>query len=118
MSDRIERITRAYRGVMIVSRPAVAWWGRLHVTGVELLPLEGPLLLVGDHDSYWDTVAAGVAASPRRQIRALAESSMWKSKLLGGVLTGMGQIPIERGSGGEFAPDPAVEGGPPGACLR
>jgi 1-acyl-sn-glycerol-3-phosphate acyltransferase len=66
------------------------------VTGHELLPLEGPLLLVGDHDSYWDIVAAGIAAAPRRQIRALAKSSMWKNKLLGAVLTAMGQIPIVR----------------------
>src|SRR6185437_14454904 len=92
MSDRIERITRAYRGVMIASTPGVVWWGRLQVTGVELLPLDGPLLLVGDHDSYWDTVATGIAAMSRRQIRALSKSSMWKNKLLGAVLTGMGQI--------------------------
>ena len=65
MSDRIERITPAYRAVVIASRPGVVWWGRLQVTGVELLPLEGPLLLVGDHDSYWDTVATGIAAAPR-----------------------------------------------------
>src|ERR1044071_6270149 len=103
MSDRIERITRAYRAVMIASRPAVVWWGRLQETGVELLPLEGPLLLVGDHDSYWDTGATGIAASPRRQVRALAKSSMWKNKLLGAVLTGMGQIPIERGAGDSLA---------------
>ena len=109
MTDRVERITAAYRGVMIASTPGVVWWGRLHVTGVELLPLEGPLLVVGDHDSYWDTVATGIAAMPRRQIRALAKSSMWKNKLLGAVLTGMGQIPIERGSGDTGALDPAIE---------
>src|SRR5205823_10072055 len=99
----------AYRGVMLASGPEVVWWGRLRVMGVELLPLEGPLLVVGDHDSYWDTVATGIAAMPRRQIRALAKSSMWKNRLLGRVLTGMGQIPIERGSGDTGALDPAIE---------
>jgi 1-acyl-sn-glycerol-3-phosphate acyltransferase len=74
MSDRIERITGAYRGVMIASTPGVVWWGRLRVTGLELLPLQGPLLVVGDHDSYWDTVATGIAGMPRRQIRALAKA--------------------------------------------
>src|ERR1700739_3287460 len=117
MSDRIEPITRAYRGVMIASTPGVVWWGRLHVTGLELLPLQGPLLIVGDHDSYWDTVAAGIAALPRRQIRALAKSSMWKNKLLGGVLTGMGQIPIERGSRDSGALDRAIEELRTGACI-
>src|SRR4029079_10038478 len=117
MSDRIERISRAYGAVMIASRPGVVWWGRLQVTGVELLPLEGPLLLVGDHDSYWDTVATGIAAAPRRQVRALAKSSMWKNKLLGAVLTGMGQIPIERGSGDTGALDRAIEELRDGACI-
>ena len=117
MSSRIESITPAYRGVMLASTPAVVWWGRLRVTGLELLPLEGPLLLVGDHDSYWDTVAAGIAAMGRRQIRALAKSSMWKNGLLGAVLTGMGQIPIERGSGDTGALDRAIEELRNGACI-
>jgi 1-acyl-sn-glycerol-3-phosphate acyltransferase len=117
MDDRLEPITRAYRGVMIAATPGVVWWGRLHVTGVQLLPLEGPLLVVGDHDSYWDTVATGIAGMPRRQIRALAKSSMWKNKLLGTVLTGMGQIPIERGSGDAGALDRAIEELRNGACI-
>src|SRR4051812_46280555 len=117
MCDRIERITPTYRGVMIAARPGVVWWGRLQVTGVELLPLEGPLLVVGDHDSYWDTVATGIAAMPRRQVRALAKSSMWNNRLLGAVLTGMGQIPIERGSGNTAALDCAIEELRLGACI-
>jgi 1-acyl-sn-glycerol-3-phosphate acyltransferase len=117
MTDRIEPIMRAYRGVMIASTPSVVWWGRLTVTGVELLPLEGPLLLVGDHDSYWDTVATGIAGMPRRQIRALAKASMWKNRWLGVVLTGMGQIPIERGSGDSGALDRAIEELRGGACI-
>jgi len=117
MTDRVEQITRAYRGVMIASTPGVVWWGRLAVTGVELLPLEGPVLVVGDHDSYWDTVATGIAGMPRRQIRALAKASMWKNKWLGAVLTGMGQIPIERGSGDLGALDRAIEELRSGACI-
>jgi 1-acyl-sn-glycerol-3-phosphate acyltransferase len=117
MSDRVERITPAYRGVMIASTPGVVWWGRLRVIGLELLPLEGPLLVVGDHDSYWDTVATGIAAQARRQIRALAKSSLWSNKLLGSVLTGMGQIPIERGSGDSGALDRAIEELRNGACI-
>jgi 1-acyl-sn-glycerol-3-phosphate acyltransferase len=117
MTNRIERIPPAYRGVMIASTPGVVWWGRLQVTGLELLPLEGPLLVVGDHDSYWDTVATGIAAMPRRQIRALAKSSMWNNRLLGAVLTAMGQIPIERGSGDSGALDRAIEELRHGACI-
>ena len=117
MPERLEPITPAYRGVMIASTPGVVWWGRLQVTGLELLPLEGPLLVVGDHDSYWDTVTTGIAALPRRQIRALAKSSMWKNKLVGRVLTAMGQIPIERGSGDGGALDRAIAELRGGACI-
>ncbi len=117
MTDRIDRITPAYRAVMVASTPGVVWWGHLQVAGLELLPLEGPLLVVGDHDSYWDTVATGIAALPRRQIRALAKSSMWDNKLLGAVLTGMGQIPIERGSGDAGALDRAIQELRRGACI-
>ncbi len=93
MSDRIEQITPAYRAVMVASTPGVVWWGRLRVIGLELLPLKGPVLVVGDHDSYWDTVATGIAAQSRRQIRALAKSSMWSNRLLGGVSDGDGPNP-------------------------
>src|SRR5213082_2439269 len=117
MSERIEPVSPAYRGVMIAAWAGIVWWGQLRVTGVGLLPLDGPLLVVGDHDSYWDTVATGIAAMPRRQIRALAKSSMWKNKLLGVVLTGMGQIPIERGSGDAGALDRAIEELRGGACI-
>jgi 1-acyl-sn-glycerol-3-phosphate acyltransferase len=117
MSERIEKISPAYRAVMIASTPAVVWWGRLQVTGVELLPAAGPLLVVGDHDSYWDTVTTGIAARPRRQVRALAKSSMWENPLLGRVLTGMGQIPIERGSGDAGALDRAIEELRAGSCI-
>jgi 1-acyl-sn-glycerol-3-phosphate acyltransferase len=117
MSDRVESITPAYRAVMIASTPGVVWWGRLRVSGLELLPLEGPLLIVSDHDSYWDTVATGIAAMGRRQIRALAKSSMWENRLLGAVLTGMRQIPIERGTGDTGALDRVIEELRKGACV-
>ncbi len=81
------------------------------------MPEHGPVLLAGNHDSYWDPVAIGVAALPRRQIRALAKSSLWKIKGLGRVLDGMGQIPIERGQGDQNAMGRAIEELRGGACI-
>ncbi len=115
--ERVERITPAYRGVMYASTPLAVWWGRMQVTGLEHLPLTGPILLAGNHDSYWDTVSIGIAAMPRRQIRALAKSTLWKPPLLGSVLNGMGQIPIDRGKGDVGALDRAVEELEAGACI-
>lgn len=113
----VEPITRTYRLAMGVCALAVRWWGRLEVSGLEHLPLSGPVLLAANHDSYWDPVAIGIAALRSRQIRALAKSSMWKVRGLGRILDGMGQIPIERGAGDARALDRAVSELARGACI-
>jgi 1-acyl-sn-glycerol-3-phosphate acyltransferase len=108
--------TRTYRLVMALNRP-VAWWGRLRVEGLDLLPVSGPLLVVGNHDSHWDPVMVGIAALRRRQIRALAKSTLWDVRGLGPILNGMGQIPIERGAGDARALALAIETLRAGACI-
>jgi 1-acyl-sn-glycerol-3-phosphate acyltransferase len=106
----------AYRFVMALSTPAVKWWGRLDVSGLEHLPAEGPVLLAGNHDSYWDTVTIGIAGLPKRQVKALAKSSLWKPGI-GKVLDGMGQIPIERGKGDQGAIQRAIDELRGGSCI-
>lgn len=108
--------TRTYRLAMALNRP-VALWGRLRVEGLESLPAEGPLLVVGNHDSHWDPVMVGVAALKRRQIRALAKSDLWKIKPLAPILDGMGQVPIVRGAGDKEALAKAIEVLRAGACI-
>ncbi len=108
--------TRTYRLAMAVNRP-VAWWGRLQVEGLDALPENGPLLVVGNHDSHWDPVMVGVAAIKRRQIRALAKSTLWDVRGLGPVLDGMGQIPIVRGAGDKQALARAIEALREGVCI-
>jgi 1-acyl-sn-glycerol-3-phosphate acyltransferase len=116
MSDR-EPMTRTYRTALGICVPIVRLWGRLDVEGVEHLPAEGPLLVVGNHDSYWDPVVIGLAAIKRRQIRALSKSSLWKVKGLNKVLDGMGQIPIVRGTGDGDALDRAIAELRAGSCI-
>ena len=112
-----ERISPAYRFAMAVCTPIVRWWGRLEVSGLEHLPESGPVLLAGNHDSYWDPVAVGIAGLPRRQIRALAKSSLWKMPALAPILDGMGQIPIERGTRDTRAFARAIEELRGGVCI-
>jgi 1-acyl-sn-glycerol-3-phosphate acyltransferase len=116
VSDR-EPMTRTYRAALGICRPIVGWWGRLEVEGLEHVPVEGPVLIAGNHDSYWDPVVIGIAAIRRRQIRALSKSSLWKVKGMNKVLDGMGQIPIVRGSGDAGALDRAVAELAAGACV-
>ena len=112
-----ETFTTGYRVTLGILEPVVRGWGRLEVTGLEEVPESGPLLIAGNHDSYWDPVAIGVAALPRRQIRALAKSSLWKFPGLGPVLTSMGQIPVHRGRRDAAAMSRAIEELRAGACI-
>src|SRR3954449_8426069 len=108
--------TRTYSFAMAVNRP-VARWGRMRVVGLEALPEQGPLLILGNHDSHWDPIMVGIAAFERRQIRALAKSELWDVRGLGPVLDGMGQIPIQRGKGDKDALAKAIETLRAGACI-
>jgi 1-acyl-sn-glycerol-3-phosphate acyltransferase len=112
----LHRVPLVYRLVMLVATPIVRWWGRLQVHGVELLDPPGGTLVIANHDSLWDPVVVGVA-SPRRAVRALAKSSLWKNPVVAWVLDQMGQIPIERGRGDAAALAAAIEQLEHGACV-
>jgi len=116
MSDR-EPMTRTYRAALGLCRPVVRWWGRLEVEGLENIPANGPMIIAGNHDSYWDPVVIGIGAIGLRQIRALSKSSLWKVKGVNTVLDGMGQIPIVRGTGDADALDRAITELRGGSCI-
>jgi 1-acyl-sn-glycerol-3-phosphate acyltransferase len=112
-----ERASPTYRALLAALAPVIRPWGRLEVTGLEALPPSGPVLLASNHDSYWDPVAIGIAARGRRQIRALAKSSLWNMRWAAWILDGMGQIPVQRGAGDEAAMSRAIEALRAGACI-
>ena len=87
----------------------LAWWGRTRVSGIEAVPRTGPLLLVPNHDSQMDPVIVGVVLRRVRPLRFLARANLWQIPGLGPILSGMRQIPIERGAGDSGALDRAVE---------
>jgi 1-acyl-sn-glycerol-3-phosphate acyltransferase len=100
---------RAYRIVLAVAAPIMWRWSRMTVRGVELIPETGPLLVVANHDSYWDPLAIAVAARDRRQIRALAKSTLWKNRIVAAFMNNMGNIPVERGLSNDEAMVTAVK---------
>src|SRR5256885_2530317 len=86
----------------------LAWWGRLRVTGLEVLPESSPVLVVPNHDSQMDPVVLGVGLRKRRMLRYLARADLWRIPGLGPVMRGMRQIPIERGTRDASAIEAAV----------
>jgi 1-acyl-sn-glycerol-3-phosphate acyltransferase len=107
----------AYRVVVAIGTPIMAGWSRLRVTGVEHLPATGPVLVVGDHDSYWDPIAIAVAARKVRSIRALSKSTLWKTRVSAALMDSMGHIPVERGANNDAALAAAVQALRAGACI-
>jgi 1-acyl-sn-glycerol-3-phosphate acyltransferase len=112
----VAKVPLTYTTVMLVATPVVRWWGRLEVIGHDLLAAGGPTILMVNHDSAWDPLVVGVAAR-RRQIRALAKSSLWKTRAMAWLLDHMGQIPIERGRGDLAALAAAVDHLRQGQCI-
>jgi len=86
----------------------LSWWGRLRLTGLEVLPERGSVLVVPNHDSQMDPVLLGVALRKHRMLRYLARANLWKVPGLGPVMRGLRQIPIERGAGDAAAIGAAV----------
>jgi 1-acyl-sn-glycerol-3-phosphate acyltransferase len=114
-SDRVH-LTPAYRTVIGIGG-AFMRMSRIKVTGQESIPLSGPTVLIANHDSNWDPIALGYAARGRRQLLALAKSTLWKNPVVGKVLDGMGQIPIERGSSNHGAITAATQILKDGGCI-
>ncbi len=66
----------------------------LDVCGQELVPTQGPALLVGNHSGFLDGPIVVVSAP--RPVRALTKAELYRGPL-GGALTLIGQIPVRRG---------------------
>jgi 1-acyl-sn-glycerol-3-phosphate acyltransferase len=69
---------------------------RMRVSGVENIPLTGPVVLASNHRSNLDPFFLGVS-SPR-QIHFMAKAELWKVKFLGKIITALGAFPVSRGS--------------------
>jgi 1-acyl-sn-glycerol-3-phosphate acyltransferase len=95
----------------------MAWWGRLEVAGLDVVPRHGPVLLVPNHDSQWDPVVVALALRGRRRLRFLTRANLFSIPGLGAVLRAAGQIPIERGAGDIAALRAAVEALDDGAAV-
>jgi 1-acyl-sn-glycerol-3-phosphate acyltransferase len=110
-------MTPVYRAVVTLSAPIMRPWSRLTVTGADLVPRTGPVLLLANHESYWDPIALAAATRDRRQVRALAKHTIWKVRPIGMLMDGMGHIPIRRGVGDAEAMETAVRELRAGACI-
>ena len=73
------------------------YFPRIEVTGGELVPREGPVLLVANHpNSLIDPVLLGIAA--QRPVRLMAMAPWFDVPVVGAAMRALGMVPAYRGS--------------------
>ena len=87
-----------------ILRPLLAVLFRPRITGRELIPAAGPVLLASNHFSAWDTVLIPVATT--RPVQFLTKSELFtatgcRGRFLRWFFTSIGGVPVLRKSGQE-----------------
>ena len=89
------------RRLLALARPELIPYARFDITGVEHLP-KGAAIVVGNHRSYFDPMAMGLALAKRG--RPCASSARRRCSTLrssGQLARAMGGIRVERGTGSD-----------------
>jgi putative phosphoserine phosphatase/1-acylglycerol-3-phosphate O-acyltransferase len=69
--------------------------------GVPLIPRDGPVIVAANHRSYLDPVILAAVASRRgRKLRYLGKKELFDAPLVGQAMRILGQIRVDRGTGG------------------
>jgi putative phosphoserine phosphatase/1-acylglycerol-3-phosphate O-acyltransferase len=90
------------RALLAMARPELIPYARFDISGVENLPKEGPAIVVGNHRSYFDPMAMGLALAKRgRPVRFLGKKEVFDAPVVGQVARAMGGIRVERGTGSD-----------------
>jgi 1-acyl-sn-glycerol-3-phosphate acyltransferase len=85
----------SYEGYRRTLTPVVCGLYRLEIRGGENVPLAGPLVVAGNHESVLDPLV--LAASIPRPMRFLAKAELWRIPLLRTWLDDVEAIPVWRG---------------------
>lgn len=81
-------------------RPPLQLWFTWRYEGLEAIPPQGPLIVVGNHLSYLDPFAHALfVVHAGRRPRFLAKQELFDIPIVGTVLRGAGQISVRRGTG-------------------
>ena len=90
------------RALQMLARPELFPWVRFDIDGTDLVPAEGPAIIVANHRSYFDPLAVGmVLARTGRPVRFLGKKEVFDAPVVGQITKMLGGIRVERGSGSD-----------------
>jgi putative phosphoserine phosphatase/1-acylglycerol-3-phosphate O-acyltransferase len=90
-------------------RPEAYPYARFDIDGTDQIPREGPVIVVANHRSYFDTVAVSMTvARSGRAIRFLGKKEVFDAPVIGPVARAMGGIRVDRGTGSSGPLDEAA----------
>jgi 1-acyl-sn-glycerol-3-phosphate acyltransferase len=85
----------------LVAIPPVKFWFNWKFEDLDGIPRTGPAIVAVNHISYLDPFVNGYAVMKAgRRPRFLAKEELFKIPVVGTVIRGAHQIPVDRGSGG------------------
>jgi putative phosphoserine phosphatase/1-acylglycerol-3-phosphate O-acyltransferase len=90
------------RALQLLAKPGLFPWVRFDIEGTDRIPIDGPVILVGNHRSYFDPLAIGFAmARTGRPVRFLGKKEVFDAPVVGQITGALGGIRVERGSGSD-----------------
>jgi putative phosphoserine phosphatase/1-acylglycerol-3-phosphate O-acyltransferase len=90
------------RALQLLAKPGLFPWVRFDIEGTDRIPTDGPVILVGNHRSYFDPLTIGFAmARTGRPVRFLGKKEVFDAPVVGQITGALGGIRVERGSGSD-----------------
>jgi len=93
-----------------LARPELVANARFEFVDLDHIPETGPAIVCGNHRSYFDASAVGLAVSQRGRVaRFLGKKEVFDAPLVGAVARAAGGIRVERGTGSDEPLEAAAE---------
>jgi putative phosphoserine phosphatase / 1-acylglycerol-3-phosphate O-acyltransferase len=88
--------------LMATAHPLLVPYARFDISGVENIPDTGGAIIVGNHRSYFDPMAMGLALAQRgRPVRFLGKKEVFDAPVVGQLAKAFGGIRVDRGTGSD-----------------
>jgi putative phosphoserine phosphatase/1-acylglycerol-3-phosphate O-acyltransferase len=98
------------RMAMNLTNPLLFPYARFDIDGTEHIPTTGPVILVANHRSYFDSAAMSLTiVRSGRTVRFLGKKEVFDAPVIGPIMSAMGGIRVDRGTGSDEPLQAAAE---------